>query len=175
MLASQVAEKVEAHAEQVLTQAMSFHDASINFERFREEVQASTQLPEIDRFINEFHCDTDDVILFADLPEVDEPVAQPSRREIDRQPSKPTGKQPTNSAAEKIESSKLEMRTTFYSNQIRDHKKEMETLKENLGKLNEKYQTKEGEVLRTVSNFFFVSNFQFVSICRCQRFDTSWS
>lgn len=164
MLASQVAEKVEANAEQVLTQAMGFHNASINFEKFRKEVQASTQLPEEDDFVNEFHCDTDDVILFADLPEIDEIAVQPIRPstskekskrptiEIDRKKSnegvsvtaKTSMQQKSNS-----ETSKLQICTTFYSNQMRDHKKDMEALQENFSKMNEKLQTKEGEVTNT--------------------------
>lgn len=195
MLASQVAEQVEAHAEQVLTQAMDFQESSITFERFRKEVDASTQLPKADDLINEFLCDNDDEDLFADVPDFNNVPAQPvrastskesdrrqstSRATIEREPILPKPatevreSEPTQ-ANDKIESTRMEIRATFLSNKLRDQKKEIENLKDNLNDINEKCQTKEGEVIdRTLCVFRFSVRMKTI-FSRLQRCATSWS
>lgn len=185
MLASQAAEKVEAHAEIVLSEAMG---DKLNYDNFRREVQASTQLSGPSNMLDDFMCVDENV--FADIPECDiapKTVAQPKPKPAPttavtenerglRSPATVNGRKdtfavPSTSAAAKnpqpvgelpaatstsaavtknqIENAKITAQNTFLSNRMRDQKKEIENLKETLAKLNEKCQTKEGEVIDT--------------------------
>lgn len=148
MLASQAAEKVEAHAESVITQAMNFHgDLDMSYGRFRNEVEASTQLtfPPQKDVINDFMRDDDEDIFshIPDYPNVPD-VQTPS-----------TSKQPENSARadkakeeaqKRLENAKKEAQTTALTKRLQEAKKEIENLREALSKTTEKCQIKEGEV-----------------------------
>lgn len=148
MLASQAVEKVEAHAESVITQAMNFHgDLDMSYGRFRNEVEASTQLtfpPQRDA-INDFLCSNDDEDIFSHIPDY------PNVPDIQK-PS--TSKQPVNNAradkakeeAQKRLEIAKEAQATLLTRKLQEHKKEIENLKEALSKTTEKCQIKEGEV-----------------------------
>lgn len=168
MLASQAAEKVEANAQQVLSQSMSIHD--ISYGKFRREVDASTQIKrpfENDALMEEFMFLNDDEDVFSKLPDFTEAppknpspetnefdlFADPFKNINNKITNKENAKQPVDAVdasfrdmQKKAEKAKAEAQTTFLSNKLRDQKKEIENLKESLTKINDKCQTKEGEV-----------------------------
>lgn len=161
MLASQAVEKVDAHAEQVISQAMNLHEIDISYGRFRREVEASTQMNKplaVNDIMNDFMCSNDDEDLFAKLPDYQpvatiskSPIAIPTvnenaseRDDVFEMPA--NQHRITKQNQQKVEKAKIEAQTTFLSNKLRDQKREIENLKENLMKINEKCQTKEGEV-----------------------------
>lgn len=149
LLASQAAEKVEANAEIVLTQAMG---SNPNYDRFRMEVQSSTQLSKPNNVLDDFMGLDEDV--FAEIPDVDidpKTVTKPKEKPPAPKVSEDIFATPSTSAAaknhQKMENAKIAAQNTFLSNRLRDQKKEIENLKEALAKMNERCQTKEGEVI----------------------------
>lgn len=167
MLASQAAEKVDAVAEMVFSETLG---DKLNYDKFRKEVQSSTQLNKPTNELNDFMCVDEDV--FADIPEYnvapkpvskpkpkppangvsDEVFAKPSTSLAVRNLQKAENLAPapsTSSAAtnhQQMEHTKIAAQNTFLSNKMRDQKKEIENLKEALAKVKETCQTKEGEV-----------------------------
>lgn len=152
MLASQAAEKVEKRAE-ILSQAIS---TSLNYDQFRLGPHSSTQMAKPNNDVDDIMCVDEEI--FAGIPDCDimpAPVVAPPK---EKPPvvSKPPAPVPSTSAAmnaatvasnhQKIENAKISAQNTFFSNKMRDQKKEIESLKEALAKLNDKCQTKEGEV-----------------------------
>lgn len=145
MLASQAAEKVEANAEIVLSQAMG---TNLNYENFRSEVQSSTQLTKANSIVDDFMCVDEE--LFAGIPECDiapKPVAKPPApivsEDIFAEPSTSTA---VKNNHQQMENAKVAAQNKFLSTKLRDQKKDNENLKDALNKINEKCQTKEGEV-----------------------------
>lgn len=149
LLASQAVEKVDAHAEMVLTQAMG---SNLNYDKFRLEVQSTTQLTKTNNVLDAFLGDDDEEV-FAEIPDCDiapKPVAQPHKKPPAPLVSEDMFSEPSTAAAQnhqKMENAKIAAQNTFLSSRMRDQKKEIENLKEALAKLNEKCQTKEGEVI----------------------------
>lgn len=145
MLASQAAEKVEANAEIVLSQAMG---SNLNYENFRMEVQSSTQLTKPNSVMDDFMCVDEE--LFAGILECDiapKPVAKPTvpivSEDIFAEPSTSTA---VKNNHQQMENAKVAAQNKFLSAKLRDQKKDNENLKDALNKINEKCQTKEGEV-----------------------------
>lgn len=148
LLASQAAEKVEANAETVLSQAMS---ANFNYEKFRLGAQSSTQLNKTSDGVDDIMCVDDDI--FGEIPECDiapKAVAEPKEKPAPPLVSEDLFATPSTSVAaqnrQKIENAKIAAQNTYFSKKMRDQKKEIENLKDALAKTNEKCQTKEGEV-----------------------------
>lgn len=161
MLASQVAEKVEANAEELISQSMN-----ITYSTFQRQAhQVSTQRQRHINDLDDYFRDGDEVFskliespndlkisqivegLQSDLVPMqidDEPVVvlddEPPEQEAANAQGLFVDKQ------KKAEQVKAEAQTAFMSNRLREQKKEIETLKENLTKISDKCQTKEGEV-----------------------------
>lgn len=147
LLASQAAEKVEANVETVLSQSMS---TNLNYEKFRLGAQSSTQLNKTSAGLDDFMCVDDDI--FGEIPECDiapKVVAKPQAKPAAPLLSDDLFATPSTSVAaqnrQKIENTKI-AQNTYFSKKMRDQKKEIENLKDALAKINEKCQTKEGEV-----------------------------
>lgn len=165
MLASQAAEKVEANAEMVLSQAMHMNNTTLNYDNFRRNASSSTQIRRPMSVIDEFMQDDD---LFAEIPDDVVAATQPPKPASTLLPpplppppaSVPQQSEDLFSASmssaaviavpqsqqQRVENAKMTAQNTYLSNRVRDQKREIESLKEALAKLNEKCQTKEGEV-----------------------------
>lgn len=130
MLASQVVDEVDANAEMIISQSMNIRDADLSYGRFQYDVEASTQQrPALEMQNGE--CD--DILL--DVPEV---------MIIDKANSGPQASHTM--SANNTEHAKLEVHRTILAEKLKTYKREIENLKETLNKVNEKCQTKEGEV-----------------------------
>lgn len=149
MLASQAAEKVEANHEMAISQAMNARDLDMSYGMFRREVKTSTQK---NSAIDNFMEDDDDILSNVDLNSVVKEAAnKPSTsKEYPKQSNVfavPAAPAPCNEQAKKLEKAKSDTQHTFMAEKLKAQKREIDTLKENLAKLTEKCQTKEGEVL----------------------------
>ncbi|XP_055300952.1 uncharacterized protein LOC129567734 [Sitodiplosis mosellana] len=155
VLASQAAEQVEANAAVVISQSMNNRDHDMSYIRFRKDVRTaqSTQLNHIDEFDN-------DEDLFSNVPDfIPNPVqaAVPSvvnkenNGQVAHNHQNATANQPSTSTANRMSSDdkareqKEKIQTEFFAEKIKAQKKQIETLRETLNKVNQKCTTKEGE------------------------------
>lgn len=130
MLASQVVDKVDANAEMIISQSMNIRDADLSYGVFQYGVKASTQH---EPAFEMQHDERDEILL--NIPEV---------MIIDKANSGPQASHIT--SADNTEQAKLEAHRTILAEKLKTQKREIENLKETLNKVNEKCQTKEGEV-----------------------------
>lgn len=132
MLASQVADRVEAHPDVVMSQHPPNNTIDISYGLFQREVDSSTQMgpPIKNTEIIDLMSGDEEDFLNIPMPE--------KMKSIDKtlQPG------PSN---EKLKNAQTEAQTKYMQNQMRDQKKEIELLKRNLEQANEKCQQKEGE------------------------------
>lgn len=137
MLASQVVDKVDANAEMIISQSMNIRDADLSYGKFQCDVDASTQhQPAIEMQ----HDERSDIL--QNVPEM---------MVIDKANSVPQA----STIANNTEQAKLEAHRTILAEILKTQKREIENLKETLNKVNEKCQTKEGEVSIIISIFLF--------------------
>lgn len=138
MLASQVVDKVDANAEMIISQSMNIRDADLSYGRFKYDVKASTQ----NQLALEMpHDEHDDILL--SVPEV---------MIIDKANSGPQASH--TKSANSTEQAKLEAHRIILAEKLKSQKREIENLKETLNKVNEKCQTKEGEVSIFIMSIF---------------------
>lgn len=150
VLASQAAEQVEANAAVVISQAMNTRDHDMSYIRFRQDVRTaqSTQISHIDEFDN-------DEDIFSNVPDFVQ-AAGPSvenkenngqtarsNQNVPNQPS--TSNASRVSSDDKAREQKEKIQTAYYAEKMKAQKKQIETLKETLNKVNQKCTTKEGE------------------------------
>lgn len=172
MLASQVAARVEAASEAVISQAMNF-TADMSYGRFQNEVDASTQLtapiknkPMFDELMED---DFEDIFAkvpdFSNIPEqakvaaLQQPLATTATTSA-ATTSTATSQlnravavaMPKDNTAQK--NAQKEAQAAFLQNKIRELKKEYEALRESSGKISEKCQQKEGEVRIKITFYF---------------------
>lgn len=153
VLASQAAEQVEANAAVVISQSMNNRDHDMSYIRFRKDVRTaqSTQLNHIDEFDN-------DEDLFSNVPDFAPNPVQPVRSVENKENNGHTAQnhqsaqnQPSTSTSrrisvdEKAREKKEKIQTEYYAEKFKAQKKQIETLRETLNKVNQKCTTKEGE------------------------------
>lgn len=153
VLASQAAEQVEANAAVVISQAMNNREHDMSYIRFRQDVRVaqSTQMNHIAEFDN-------DEDIFSNLPDFIPNPIQPApsmenkenngqmahnHQSAHNQPSTSTSSRL--SSDDKAREKKEKMQTDYYTEKVKMQKKQIETLKETLNKINQKCTTKEGE------------------------------
>lgn len=151
LLASQAAEKIEANAQMVISQAMNCTnmDSEITYSQFRNEARSSTQLNQY--LVDDF--DNDD--LFSNIPD-DVCASKPSTSTAARNNDANNFKVPAapinvcvagnDDQARKMEQAKNEAQQSYFTEKIKTQKKELDNLRETLNKMSERFQTKEGEV-----------------------------
>lgn len=151
MLASQACEKVEANHEMVISQAMNpcQRDSDISYGVFRREVQASTQLR--NHVADNFMDEDEDIFTSVDLNLLVKETAakssstkENSSRELNAF-AVPGNVPPRIDQAKKLEKNRNDTQQ-YMTDKIKTQKREIENLRESLAKLQEKCQTKEGEV-----------------------------
>lgn len=152
LLASQAAEKIEANAQMVISQAMNCTnmDSEITYSQFRTEARSSTQLNQY--AVDEF--DNDD--LFSNIPDelcASKPTTSTAAAGGDavtfKVPAAPVSVPVAGGAddqARKMEQAKNEAQQSYFTEKIKTQKRELDNLRETLNKLSEKFQIKEGEV-----------------------------
>lgn len=153
LLASQAAEKIEANAQMVISQAMNCTnmDSEISYSQFRNEARSSTQLNQY--AVDEF--DNDD--LFSNIPDelcASKPTTSTAASGGDaanfKVPAAPVSGPVAGGAADdqarKMEQAKNEAQQSYFTEKIKTQKRELDNLRETLNKLSERFQIKEGEV-----------------------------
>lgn len=145
VLASQAVEQVQANAAVVISQSMNIRDHDMSYTRFRQQARTvqSTQLNHIDEFDN-------DEELFSNLPEfngvqVPGPVENKENSGQNGQNVQIQSSSSRTSTDNKAREQKEKMQTEYYAEKLKLQKKQIETLKETLSKVNQKCTTKEGE------------------------------
>lgn len=148
ILASQAVEQVQANAAVVISQSMNIRDHDMSYTNFRQNARApqSTQLHQIDEFDND-----DD--LFSNVPDIFPNLIQPptiatENRVNDFQIPQSQIKQNNSrvsSDSNKAREHKEKIQNDYFNEKIKAQKKQIETLKETLNKVNQKCTTKEGE------------------------------
>lgn len=148
VLSSQAADLVHTNASVVISQSMNNltnHDMS--YTRFRQEVRTvhSTQFNPINEFDNDddLFSNIDEPISNAvQLPPIAENVQANGQHAKNQQNN---DQRPTTSNANKIKEQSEKMQCQYYAEKIKAQKKQIETLRETLNKVNQKCTTKEGE------------------------------
>lgn len=143
MLASQVVDRVDANAEMIISQSMKIRDTDLSYGIFQYDVETSTQ----HQLALEMQPDERDDILL-NFPEV---------MIIDKANAGIQASHTT--SANNTEQTKLEAHRTILTENLKTQKREIENLKETLNKVNEKCQTKEGEVSIIIIFLFLYKDF----------------
>lgn len=140
VLASQAVEQVQANAAVVISQSMNNRDHDMSYTRFRQDVRTvhSTQMNPIDEFDN-------DEDIFSNLPDFVSPmpVAENGQNVQNKQGAQTVCR--SSSIEIKAKEQKEKIQSEYYAEKIKAQKKQIETLKDTLNKVNQKCTTKEGE------------------------------
>lgn len=146
VLASQAAEQVQANAAVVISQSMSIRDHDMSYTSFRQEARTaqSTQLNPIDELDNDddLFSNVPDIIPNAILPA---PAAENTEYNVQTAQNQNRQNSLRISIDNKAREQKEKMQNEYYTEKLKMQKKQIETLKETLNKMNQKCTTKEGE------------------------------